>query len=73
MARPWRRVLINLSIRIGVSLQELEDLDVATIRHYLAALRELNKPRDPGPSASLMRQQTPEEMMAAIGSALRKG
>lgn len=70
MARPRRRVLILLSIRIGVSLRELEALDAETIRQYLVMLRELNKPSPRAGRVDASKQQTPEEMRAAIVSSL---
>jgi hypothetical protein len=70
MARPRRRVLILLSIRIGVPLRELEMLDSETVRQYLVMLRELNKPSPAPDPKTPAKQQTPEEMMAAVGAAL---
>jgi hypothetical protein len=69
MARPLRRVLIGLSIRIGVGVAELERYDMPTIREYLAMLSEINKPTTP-PRAGTSKQQTPEEMMAAVTASL---
>lgn len=68
MARPLRRVLIGLAIRTGIDLRAIEQYDMPTIRGFLAMLDDMNKP--PGESASMRGQQTPEEMMAAVGKAL---
>jgi hypothetical protein len=70
MARPWRRVLIGLSIRTGLGLSELESYDAATIRHYLGMLSEINKPAGKSSLPTSSKQQTPEEMMAAVNAAL---
>lgn len=68
MARPWRRVLIGLSIKIGISIRELEQLDIATIRQYLAMMGELNKPKKTAPAN--MAPQTEAEMIASVSAAL---
>lgn len=68
MARPLRRVCIGLSIRLGISVRELEALDIATIRQYLAMLGEINKPSCPAP----VRRQTPEEIQSVFMSAFGK-
>jgi len=71
MARPWRRVLIGLSIRLGISVRELERYDIATVRQYLAMLDEINNPaRKPATDPKSMAQQSPEQMMSAVGAAL---
>jgi hypothetical protein len=40
MARPLRRVLIDLSIRLGVIVTELEKLPVGVIAEYIARLSD---------------------------------
>lgn len=37
-------MLIGLSIRLGISVLELERLPIPVIREYMAMLGELNKP-----------------------------
>jgi hypothetical protein len=46
MARPWRRVLISLSIRLGISIREIETWNMRTIREFIAVLTENGKPAD---------------------------
>jgi len=70
MARPWRRVLIGLSIRLRIGVDTLERYDIATIRQYLGMLGEINKPAERDGEKLPTRQQTPQEMMAAVGNAL---
>jgi hypothetical protein len=72
MARPLRRVLIGLSVRLHIGVDTLERYDMATIRQYLGMLSEINKPPPSSPPrpAAPTRQQTPEEMMAAVHAAL---
>jgi hypothetical protein len=62
MARPWRRVLIQLSIRLGISIREVESWDMRTIREFIAVLTENGKPTDD----KKLREQSPEELEAAL-------
>jgi hypothetical protein len=71
MARPLRRVLIGLSIRIGLGSRELERYDMPTIREYLAMLSEINKPTTPEVRLPERRNSKHrEEMMAAVNASL---
>jgi hypothetical protein len=62
MARPWRRVLISLSIRLGISIREIETWNMRTIREFIAVLTENGKPADD----KKLREQSPEELEAAL-------
>lgn len=72
MARPWRRVLINLSIRLGISIRELEQIDVATIRQYLAMLADSNKPAQPEGTPAIPRPQSSDEIVTTFNTILGK-
>lgn len=52
MARPLRRVLIGLSVRLGVIVTELERLPLGVIAEYLAVLN--GKKPQPDVEAQLM-------------------
>jgi len=57
-----RRVLIGLSVRLQLSIREVESWDIPTIREYMAYLMEQNKPATPP-------AQSPDEMVASFRSA----
>lgn len=65
MARPLRRVLIGLSVRLQISIREVELWDIPTIREYMAFLMHQNKP-------SVPEAQSPEEIAANFEAAFRK-
>jgi hypothetical protein len=44
MARPLRRVIVGLSIRLCRSTQELEQLSMMEICEYVAMLTEMSRP-----------------------------
>lgn len=59
MARPLRRVLIGLSIRLGIDIRLVEQWDMRTIREYVC---ELTKDSRDQPS-----QVLEANLMAAFG------
>jgi len=70
MAQPLRWVLISLSIRLGLSIREVEQFDVSDIRSYLAVLREDDsKENDAGAGPAA---QSADELKANFEAALGK-
>ncbi len=61
-------MLIGLSIRLGISIHEVEEFDMPTIREYLVMLSEINKPRSS--AGAIAREQSPEEIVATFEAAL---
>jgi hypothetical protein len=68
MARPLRRVVIELALRIGLDYRVVEQWDMEAIREHIAILSDSSKPK--------ARVQTPEELhrglMAAFGNPKEK-
>lgn len=69
MARPWRRVIVGLAIRIGIPYTEVERWDMEAIREHLVVLAEINKPAGAAPRAVL---QTPQEVERGLVAAFGK-
>lgn len=65
MALPLRRVLIGLSVRLQISIREVECWDIPTVREYMAYLMKQNEPETP-------KAQTPEEIAAHFAAAFGK-
>ena len=65
MARPLRRVLIGLSVRLKISIREVESWDIPTIREYMAYLMKQEEPEKPA-------NQTPEEIAATFAAAFAR-
>lgn len=61
-------MLIGLSVRLGISIREVEQFDIKTIREYLAMFREMAAPEKP----AIPKQQTPEEFKASFEALFRK-
>lgn len=49
MARPSRRVLIGLSIKLGISPREIEQWPMDDVRDCVAYLMDRKKPEEPKP------------------------
>lgn len=64
MARPSRRVLIGLSVRLGKSIYEIETWEIPVIREYMAYLMKEAKPERG--AAQMPVYQTPDEIAAAF-------
>lgn len=69
MARPLRRVIIGLSIRLNRLPHEIEQLDMATIRQLLSMLMDINKPSRSG---EIPDGQSAAEIKASFNQALGK-
>jgi hypothetical protein len=57
-----RRLLISLSIRLGISIREIETWQMTTIREFVAVLTAQSKDN----SNDALREQSPEELERAL-------
>jgi hypothetical protein len=62
MARPLRRVLISLSIRLHIDVDVIEQWSMRKVREYVAVLTEDSRPKAEEP----IRAQSSEELNAAL-------
>lgn len=68
MARPARRVIKTIAMRLGISFREVEKWSLEDIREYMVLLRP-EKPSAADPSTL---DQTPEQLEAGLMAAFGK-